>query len=236
MTEPTRAEPLPAYLRIAEMITRDIASGRYAEGHRLPPERDLAPEFGVSVGTLRKALAELAGRGLLTRRHGSGNYIRYDARAVAGYALFRLELHSGPGEPRAEPLSIDRVAKPDMLSALGPAPDAIRIRRLRFLSDTPVAVEEIWLDGRFPGEPGREAAAGSLYRHYQEALDLWILDAEDRLAMGTVPDWAPDTFGPRPGAPCPRIDRIARDQHGRPAEMSITHFDPDRAVYVARLP
>ena len=41
MAETASSEPLPAYLRIAEMLTGDIAEGRLSDGARLPPERDL---------------------------------------------------------------------------------------------------------------------------------------------------------------------------------------------------
>ena len=114
------------------MLTRDIAAGRLPDGARLPPERNLAPSFDVSVGTLRKALTELEARGLLTRRHGSGNYVQFDGRAAAGYSMFRLELLAGGGLPSAEVIDVTHGEKPEAVAALGPAPEAFRIRRLRF--------------------------------------------------------------------------------------------------------
>lgn len=236
MADTARPDQLPAYLRIAEMLTRDIAAGRLPDGARLPPERELAPKLSVSVGTLRKALTELETRGLLTRKHGSGNYVHFDGRASAGYSMLRLELPSGGGQPSATPIDVTRLDKPAEFSALGPAPQAFRIRRMRFLSGTPVAVEDIWLDGRFGTELPESAVGTSLYRHYQEAFDLWILRAEDRISADTVPDWAPAEFSLRPGDMAVRIDRVAWDQHNDIAEMSVTHFDPTRAVYRAQLP
>ena len=41
------------------MLIRDIAAGRLSEGERLPPEREMAAELGIAVGTLRQALADL---------------------------------------------------------------------------------------------------------------------------------------------------------------------------------
>ncbi|MDO5528339.1 MAG: GntR family transcriptional regulator, partial [Paracoccus sp. (in: a-proteobacteria)] len=108
--------PLPIYLRIAETLSRDIASGRLQDGARLPPERDMAADIGASVGTLRKALAELEARGLLTRRQGSGNYIRASAQPQGIYALFRLErIDGGGGLPTAQVQSVDRLPKPSDL-------------------------------------------------------------------------------------------------------------------------
>ena len=47
---------LPKYVQLTEAIIRDIASGQFLDGERLPPERSMAKNFGVSVGTLRKCL------------------------------------------------------------------------------------------------------------------------------------------------------------------------------------
>ncbi|MEO0693767.1 MAG: GntR family transcriptional regulator, partial [Pseudomonadota bacterium] len=67
-------QALPIYVQIAELLTRDIVAGRLIDGERLPPERDMAAELGVSVGTLRKALAVMSNKGLVERVQGSGNY------------------------------------------------------------------------------------------------------------------------------------------------------------------
>jgi GntR family transcriptional regulator len=93
---------LPTYLRIAERLTRDIVAGRLRPGDRLPPERRMAADLGVTVTTLRKALAVLTERGLLDRRQGSGNTITAGDTGRGVYALFRLERPEGGGLPTAE--------------------------------------------------------------------------------------------------------------------------------------
>lgn len=52
-----------------------IASPSYGPGARLPTERDLAEQFGVSRGTVRTALSRLEGRGQIIRIMGSGTYV-----------------------------------------------------------------------------------------------------------------------------------------------------------------
>ena len=49
--------------RTAEALRDMIGSGRFSPGDRLPRESDLAAEIGVSKGTLRSAVASLAGAG-----------------------------------------------------------------------------------------------------------------------------------------------------------------------------
>ena len=66
---------LPVYIQISELIARRINAGQLLAGERLPTERDMAREFTVAVGTLRKALRALQMQGLIIRKHGSGNYI-----------------------------------------------------------------------------------------------------------------------------------------------------------------
>ena len=110
---------LPIYVQIAELLIRDIAAGRLIDGERLPPERDMAANLNVSVGTLRKSLAELEKKGMLERIQGSGNYIRETGTQNSVYAMFRLELPEGGGLPRADILSVDHLEKPSDLPEFG---------------------------------------------------------------------------------------------------------------------
>ncbi len=61
--------------RTVEALRELISSGRFSPGDRLPRESDLAAEIGVSKGTLRSAVASLAGSGVLRVRQGDGTYV-----------------------------------------------------------------------------------------------------------------------------------------------------------------
>lgn len=229
------AGTLPIYIQIAELLVRDIAAYRLLDGERLPPERDMAAELGIAVGTLRKALTELERRGMLMRVQGSGNYVRAISDPQSVYAMFRLELVEGGGLPSADILDIVRMPKPLDLPAFGKSEDAHRIRRLRLLSGAPAALEEIWLDGSYAKTLQVTDLHESLYLHYRNRLGLWIVRAEDRIGLGAVPEWAPEAFGPKPGAPIPHILRTSYDQNQQAAEVSRTWFDQNIATYVSRL-
>lgn len=234
-SDPRPSGSLPIYLQVTELIVRDIAAGRLIDGERLKPEREMAEELGIAVGTLRKALAELQERGLLERIQGSGNYVRAITDPKSVYAMFRLELVGGGGLPSAQVLSVARMAKPDYLPAFGSSPEGHRIRRLRRLSGRIAAVEEIWLDGSYVDHIDIESLSESLYLHYRTRLGLWIVRAEDQVGLDAVPDWAPASFGQPPGAPIPHILRISHAQDGASAEVSRTWYDHTVARYVARL-
>ncbi len=225
---------LPIYVQIAELLIRDIAAGRMIDGERLPPEREMAANLNVSVGTLRKSLAELEKKGMLERIQGSGNYIRETGTQNSVYAMFRLELPQGGGLPRAYILSVDHLEKPADLPEFGTSAMGSRVRRMRYLNDTIIAVEEIWLDDS-AGQVDQALLSDSLYRYYQQQLGFWITRAEDRVSVRSLPDWTPETFTKPAGETAGYIERFSWSEGPEPVEFSKTWFDPDRATYVQRL-
>ena len=225
---------LPVYIQIAEMISRQIDAGLLEDGQRLPTEREMAKSHGVAVGTLRKALARLTEMGRLYRRQGSGNYRRQTDRAAAVYTMFKRERPEGGGLPTARLLSMTTVSKPAALPDFGTGRTAHQFRRLRFLDEVPVALEEIWLDGAAAPHLPADRISDSLYKFYRDELGLWITRTEDRVALAPVPDWTVDQFPLHAGAPAGYVERIGWAQDGAKVEYSQSWFDPAQASFVAR--
>ena len=71
----------PLYLQLAQAIEKEIAKGRWPLNKAIPSETQLATDFGVSVGTVRKALDILSDRGRLVKKQGSGTYAKSYADA-----------------------------------------------------------------------------------------------------------------------------------------------------------
>ena len=224
---------LPKYVQTAELLIREIAAGRLPDGARLKPERDMAVDLGVSIGTLRKALDDLTEKGLLERVQGSGNYIKQNNVVGSVYAMFRLELLDGGGLPTARVLDVTVLDKPHDLPPFGTSTFATRIRRHRFLNDVAIAVEEIWLDASV-GTLNRSMLSDSLYQTYFKRLNFWITRAQDRVSLAEMPPWTPTDFAP-PGMTCCYIERLSWSSALQPIEFSRTWYDPNRAVYVQRL-
>lgn len=65
----------PLYLRLANRIEGDIEGGTLASGAKLPPQRDLAYDLGVTIGTVGRAYALLRERGLVSGEVGRGTYV-----------------------------------------------------------------------------------------------------------------------------------------------------------------
>lgn len=73
--------------RLTNAIADDIAVGRLVPGEKLPPQRDLAYELGISVGTVTRAYAEAHRRGLVEAQVGSGTYVRRFQSPDPGFVL-----------------------------------------------------------------------------------------------------------------------------------------------------
>ncbi|MCR9106366.1 MAG: FadR family transcriptional regulator [Gammaproteobacteria bacterium] len=80
------------YLKLAQQLSERIARGDYPVGERLPSERDLAAQFGVSRPTVREAIIALEIAGLVDVRIGSGVYVQEQRASQA--ALLEVQ---GPG-------------------------------------------------------------------------------------------------------------------------------------------
>lgn len=69
------AEPKRLYQKVGAQLKTLLASGQYAVGSRLPPERDIAELLGVSRVVIREALVMLEVEDILEVRRGSGVYV-----------------------------------------------------------------------------------------------------------------------------------------------------------------
>jgi len=73
--DPTAGGPAYTYARVADHVAARIKAGELTPGARLPAERDLAAEYGVALGTARRAVEELRARGLVVTLPAKGTFI-----------------------------------------------------------------------------------------------------------------------------------------------------------------
>ncbi|WP_086781373.1 GntR family transcriptional regulator [Crossiella equi] len=71
-----KASGVPAYRQVASALRHKIDAGEYAPGSRLPSERELIDDFGVSRITIREAIGLLRVEGLVVAEHGKGVFVR----------------------------------------------------------------------------------------------------------------------------------------------------------------
>lgn len=211
------------HAQISAQIEASISRGDLAPGDRLPPERTLAEEYGVSRMTLRQALQTLESRGLLRRAIGrsGGSFVaepklERDLGASLSAQLAKQGVRAG-----AEVLSVRDDG------------DAVEIARVRLADGEPFALER----SRFPSD--RFAGllqldlTGSLYELLADHFDAAPVRAIERLEPVLAnPDEAA-VLRVQEGAPLMLVDRTAYDDAGLVVETARDVFRGDRTRIVA---
>jgi GntR family transcriptional regulator len=67
--------PRDEYVKLADAIAADIASGKLPQGAALPGERAMTELYHVSIGTVRRAVQELRNRGLVATLPAKGTFV-----------------------------------------------------------------------------------------------------------------------------------------------------------------
>jgi GntR family transcriptional regulator len=213
------------YAQIAAQIERAIAAGELGPGDRLPSERELAAEHGVSRMTVRQALQTLESRGLLRRAIG-----RRGGSFVARPKLERdLRTFSG----LSEQLRRQGVAAGARIVSTREADGAIEIVRVRLADGEPFALERSSFPGdRFAGLLGLDLS-GSLYDLLDDHFDAAPVRAVERIEPVLADRDEAAVLGVAPGAPLMLVDRIAYDHAGLVVETARDVFRGDRTRIVA---
>lgn len=232
--------PRPLYAQVRELMIGRMIQGVWKPGAVLPSEFQLAEEFGVSQGTVRKALDALAAEKLVIRRQGRGTFVAEHDAERALFHFFHLVgtdgSHQLPGAEvlscRAGKASRDEAARLEMARG----EPVIRVRRTRDLGGVPAIYETIAVPAaRFPGLGDDGALPNTLYELYEGRFGVTIVRAEERLRAVEAPAEAAGFLGLAPGAPLLEIDRVAFALDGRPAEWRVSLCDTRHHYYLAEL-
>lgn len=125
---------LPIYLQLQHVIARLVRDRALPVNSQLPPDHRLAALLGISLGTVQKALGNLAAQGCIRREHGRGTFVAAPRQALTGAWHFRF--HDPDSD---EPLPVYSLllgrrvagASPALARALGEDPAGyVEIERL----------------------------------------------------------------------------------------------------------
>ena len=78
------------YRSVKQQITEALGSGKWKHGQKIASEPQLAARFGVSVGTVRKAIGELEAENILVREQGRGTFVVSHTRDYMLNVFFRI--------------------------------------------------------------------------------------------------------------------------------------------------
>lgn len=215
----------PLYKQVVGLITRSLEIGEWKPGVALPSEAELAVRYGVSQGTVRKAIDELVSANLLIRRQGKGTFVATHSDPDS-FARF-LCLAPNDGEPRPVsnvPLACWRAkAGADVARHLGLEPGAlvIIVRRLLRIGEDPAAFDEIYLPGGLFSELTMDvlnSAESSLYSLFESRFGVRAIRANERLRAVSADKVSAEALQVAEGAPLLLAERVTFTYGDKPVE------------------
>jgi GntR family transcriptional regulator len=244
MNDTTAGAPprTPLYQDLKRQLTDALTRGEWKPGTAIPPERSLAARFGISLGTLRRAVDELVDANILIRQQGRGTFVARHTRDREAFHFLRVVPARGPQAYPDVRLIAFRRAKADRAAAaaLGLAPGApvFRIRNVLWLDAAPVIVDDIALSAaRFAGltEQAFRDRTSTIYRFYEEAFGLSVVRTRERLRATRADATAARLLGIARGAPLLQIRRVAQSYRDVPVEYRVSRVDTTRHEYWAEV-
>jgi GntR family transcriptional regulator len=217
----------PLYGQIRALIERALEEGEWGPGEAIPSELDLASRFGVSQGTVRRAVQSLAHENLVVRRQGKGTYVATHTEEKASHFRFlRIRRNDGrPEYPHSRLIDLRRVrAGADIARSLAQkAGDPVFVlRRILEYGGAPAVLDLIWLPAAlFRGLTFARCAAyaGSMYGFFETQFGVRMLRAEERLHAVAADAGSARLLHVSPGAPLLAVDRVAYTYADRPVEL-----------------
>lgn len=232
----------PLYRQIKSLLTQSLIAGEWAPGAAIPSEFDLAARYGVSQGTVRKAIDELAAENILMRRQGKGTFVATHSEEEVKLRFLRLVAADGSKELLDNQLlSCERVkasAELARMLAIKAGSAVIEIKRLLLFSGKPLIHDHIVLPAAvFKGVNSAliERYKGSMYRMYESELGIRMVRAEERLtAIGADAQMAV-ALSLKAGTPLLSIERVSFTYGDKPMEWRLGLCLTDKHHYLNHL-
>ena len=221
-----------------------LGAGEWLPGALIPSEAELAARFGVSQGTVRKAIDEMSGENLLVRRQGKGTFVASHDDPRARYRFLRLRSDDGlPQQKRSQPLSCG-LEKADAAAAaaldIPPGDPVVAIERLLSFDMSPVVFDQMFLPAEIFGELTlamleQEGPVASIYRFFEQRFGVHMIHAEERLRAVAATAKAARLLDVAPNAPLLLVERRAYTYAERPVEWRRGFYTTKRHHYYNEL-
>jgi len=230
---------MPLYRVVKRSLLQAIESGSCPPGGTLPSETEIAGAMGVSIGTLRRAVDELAAEHILVRRQGRGTFVATHTTDRFLFQFFHVEREDGLREaPLVELISFERSHaddEPARALQLRPGEAVIQIENRLLLQDSAVIHDRLTLPSAlFKGltEKRFRERPGTIYQLYQSDFGITVLRARERARAGAADRHVVRVLGLPPGAPVMQVRRTALTFGDRPVEHRISIINTAHHDYV----
>ncbi|WP_158895458.1 GntR family transcriptional regulator [Amycolatopsis anabasis] len=231
-----------ATAQLAEKIKTLIVKQQLPPGARLPTEKELIEESGLSRITVRAAVGALESAGWVVRKQGLGTFVSepLDQELSSGVRTITEVLLDQGVTPRIEVMSFGVESSSAYVERTLGEPEVLTIRRRYSDGEQPLALVTIHLPTRVQdaAEPLRSAepATETTYTMWEQRLGTRIAEARHEIhAAGASADVAA-ALGVDEGAPVLVLDRVSYDHGNRPLEVVVFHYRPDRYGFSVTLP
>lgn len=233
----------PLYSQVKSALLDALEAGEWLQDDMLPSEFELADRFGVSQGTVRKALDELVAEQVLSRRQGKGTFVASypDEWGRVGFVL-QDDFAAHEFEPlQAELLSCARAnAAESVAAALQQRRGAavVQVRRLLRIRDQAVAVEDVILPlDLFDGLDSRKIkqCGGALYELYHRVFGVRVVNTREMARAGSADRDEARLLAVEAGAALLEVVRVAYAAADRPVEWRRMVCRNDVYSYTNRL-
>ena len=233
------AAGMPLFRAVKRSLLRAIEDGVVAPGDALPSEAELSAGFGVSVGTLRRAVDDLVADHILVRRQGRGTFVATHTSDRFLFQFFHVERSDGLREaPAVELLSFERTRLDDDAAtalAMKAGEPALQIENRLRLQGRPVVHDRLVLPAAlFRGltEKRWRERPSTIYHLYQTEFGITVVRAHERLrAVGADRNTA-RVLGVALGQPMLQVRRVALGLGGQPVEWRISTVATAQHDYV----
>jgi GntR family transcriptional regulator len=228
----------PLYLETRRRIADAIRSGEWRPGEAIPPESKLCERFGVSMGTLRKAVDELAASGLLVRQQGRGTFVTRHSQDRYLFSFFHIVDQNGRKEyPEVRFLkcgfaSADTFAAETLGVKIGAR--LIHLTNELTLGGEVASLDEIFLPtALYPGltEQRLRERKTTLYQMYQDEYDITVVRTAERVRASAATRAQARLLNTEVGAPLLKIIRVAYSFQDRPVELRYSYVNTRRCEY-----
>jgi GntR family transcriptional regulator len=217
----------PLYVQVKHLLEEALARAEWAPGEAIPAETELAQRFGVSQGTMRKAIDALAADHLLVRRQGRGTFVTtHTEETTSNFRFLRIRRDDGGDEyPGSRLLDVRRArAGAEVARALGlrAGDGVIVLRRVLEYGGEPVVLDDITLPAAlFRGltRARYEAYQGSMYGLFETGFGVRMLKAREKLRAVAADAASAAVLGVAPGSPLLAVDRVTFTYGERPVEL-----------------
>lgn len=180
---------VPLYAQIVNQLNQDIANGLYSQTGSLPPEEELSRKYSVSRITIRRAVDELVGQGLVEKKQGKGTFICAPkmSRRLDGPMSF-TEMCAANGLTASAKLLEAGIRSPEQAYVreelgLKPGESAVRIRRLRYAGDRPLVLEDNYFPMEYAYLLSIDLEKDSTYRYLREEKGIELQRTTMRLSI-----------------------------------------------------